>query len=230
MPLTLKSRFVGNVYVIRCTGSIVLGEESKALEAVLETRAPEFCRFVLDLEQLERLDSIGMGLLVRYTDQFGRRGGGIRLASPPPFVPRLLELTMLSELLPQYPTEEEAIVSFLKQRPALALKGKRGPRVLMFDPSANLEVFVRTVLTRHGFDVQSTSLYHDARILLAVDGAEYIVVGPCAEELSQGSAGKSLQALSPKARVFELDQAFESRDAGEATEELLRMFGVGQAT
>jgi anti-anti-sigma factor len=229
VPLTLKSRFVGNVYVIRCVGSIVLGEESKALEAVLEARAPEFARFVLNLAELTRLDSIGMGLLVRYADRFGKRGGGIRLAASPPFVPKLLELTMLSTLLPQYPTEEDAIVSFLKQATAWAPQGNRGPRVLMFDPSANLEVFVRAVLTRHGFDVRSTSLYHDARILLEVDGAEYILVGPCAEELSQGSAGKSLQALSPKARVFELDQAFESRDASEATEELLRMFGVGPA-
>ena len=226
MPLTLKSRFAGNVYVIRCTGPIVLGEEAKALGALLEERSPEFCRYVLNLEGLTRLDSIGVGLLVRYVDRFSRRGGGIRLAAAPAFVTKLLELTMLSDLLPQYPTEDEAIRSFLRQGAAQAQQGKRGPRVLLFDPSADLCIFVRSVLSRHGFDVHSACLFYDARIWLEVDGTEYILVGPGAAELTQGAAAKSLQALSPGARVLELDAEFESRDAGEATEELLRLFGV----
>ena len=36
MLLSLKSRFVGNVYVIECVGRVVLGEEVKALEAALD--------------------------------------------------------------------------------------------------------------------------------------------------------------------------------------------------
>jgi len=227
VPLTLKSRFVGNVYVIRCTGSIVLGEEAKALGALLEERTPEFSRYVLNLEGLTRLDSIGVGLLVRYVDRFSRRGGGIRLAAAPEFVTRLLELTMLTDILPQYPTEEEAIRSFLRQGAAQAREGKRGPRVLLFDPDADLCIFVRSVLNGRGFDVHSTCLFYDARIWLEVDGTEYILVGPGAAELTQGTAAQSLQALSPRARLLELDAEFERRDAGEATEQLLRLFGVG---
>ena len=60
VPLTLKSRFVGNVYVIRCAGSLVLGAEAKALGDLLEERTPEFSRYVLNLEGLTRLDSIGV--------------------------------------------------------------------------------------------------------------------------------------------------------------------------
>ena len=226
VPLTLKSRFVGNVYVIQCVGSIVLGEEVKALEALLEARSVEFSRFVLDLAELSRLDSIGMGALVRYADRFGRRGGGLRLAAPPAFVTKLLEMTMLSGLLLQYPTEEEAIVSFLKQGSEQGAQGKRGPRVLMFDPSADLCTFVRSVLTRHGFDVRTTCLLHDARVLLRVDGVEYILVGPGTEQLPQETMAKSLESLSPGAGMLKLDRAFGSRDAGDATEVLLGMFGV----
>lgn len=228
MPLTLKSRFVGNVYVIRCVGSLVFGEEAKALGDLLEERTPEFSRYVLNLEGLTRLDSIGVGLLVRYADRFGRRGGGIRLAAAPEFVIRLLELTMLSDVLPKYATEEEAIVSFLRQGSAQARQGKGGPRVLVFDPSSDLCIFVRSVLGGRGFDVHSTCLFYDARIWLEVDGTEYILVGPGAADLTQGAAAKALQALAPRARVFELDSEFESMDAGDATEELLRLFEVGQ--
>jgi len=114
MLLSLKSRFVGNVYVIECVGRIVLGEEVKALEAALEFAEREFTQIVLNLAEVNRLDSIAMGLLVRYAERLGKRGGGLRLAAPPPFVTNLLNMTKLSPMLPGYPSEEEAIVSFLK--------------------------------------------------------------------------------------------------------------------
>jgi anti-anti-sigma regulatory factor len=69
MLLTLNSRFVGNVYIIRCSGRVVLGEEAKALEGALDTGAREFSRMVVNLSEVNRLDSIGMGLLVRYAER-----------------------------------------------------------------------------------------------------------------------------------------------------------------
>ena len=83
MLLTLKARFVGNVYVIECVGRIVLGEEVKALETALELAEREFTQIVLTLSEVSRLDSIAMGLLVRYAERLGKRGGGLRLAGPP---------------------------------------------------------------------------------------------------------------------------------------------------
>ena len=60
-------------------------------------------------------------------------------------------MTKLSDMLPSYPTEEEAIVSFLKARlGANEAQERRGPRVLVFDESADLCVFVRTVLMGQG--------------------------------------------------------------------------------
>src|ERR1700733_1754965 len=126
-------------------------------------------RFVGDLSEVSRLDSIAMGLLVRYAERMGKQGGGVRLAAAPAFVVNLLNMTKLSGLLPNYATEEEAIVSFLKQRSAEGAEERRGPRVLVVDDSADLCVFVRTVLARHGFDVKSTCSFRDARILLGVD-------------------------------------------------------------
>jgi len=227
MLLSLKSRFVGNVYVIECVGRVVLGEEVKALEAALVVAEREFTRIVLNLCEVNRLDSIAMGLLVRYAERMEKRGGGIRLAAPPPFVVNLLNMTKLSGLLQSFPTEEEAIVSFLKQGPGTEAAGKGGPRVLVFDESADLCVFVRTVLAAHGYDVRSTCLFRDARILLGVDGVDYIVVGPSTPQLSAEKVMASLTALSPKAKPMQLDAEFKIRDAREATNALLQMFGLG---
>src|SRR5258705_10824104 len=106
MLLSLKSRFVGNVYVIECVGRIVLGEEVKALEAALELAEREFTQGVLNLSEVNRLDSIAMGLLVRYAERLGKHGGGLRLAGPPSLVPNLLKMTNRSTMLPSYPAPD----------------------------------------------------------------------------------------------------------------------------
>ena len=133
MLLSLKSRFVGNVYVIECVGRVVLGEEVKALESALDGATREFTRIVLNLSEVSRLDSIAMGLLVRYAERLGKLGGGLRLAAPPAFVTNILNMTKLSGMLPSYPTEEEAIVSFLKQNSEDEAQQRSGPRVLVFE-------------------------------------------------------------------------------------------------
>jgi len=227
MLLTLKSRFLGNVYVIECAGRVVLGEEVKALESALEAATREFTRIVLNLAEVSRLDSIAMGLLVRYAERLGKQGGGLRLAAPPAFVINILNMTKLSGMLPSYATEEEAIVSFLKQNSEDEAQQRRGPRVLVFDESADLCVFVRTVLIGQGFDVRSTCSFRDAKILLRVDGVDYIVVGPSTPRLSAETVVESLTALSPKANVMQLAADFKIRDAQEATDALLQMFGRG---
>jgi len=202
-----------------------LFEEVKALETALEVAEREFTQIVLNLSEVSRLDSIAMGLLVRYSERLGKRGGGLRLAGPPAFVTNLLNMTKLSTMLPGYSTEEEAIVSFLKQGSGQEAQERRGPRVLLFDESPDLCVFVRTVLTGQGYDVRSTCSFRDAKILLRVEGVEYIVEGPSTPRLSAETVMQSLGALSPKANVLQLAADFKIRDAQEATDALLQMFG-----
>jgi anti-anti-sigma factor len=226
MLLTLSSRHVGNVYIIQCMGRLVLGEEVKALEAELDKGAHEFTRFVLNLSELNRLDSIAMGLLVRYAERMDKRGGGVRLAAPPHFIETLLHLTKVSSVLRSFPTEEEAILSFLKQPSAQDAQEKSGPKVLVVDESADLCVFVRSVLMQRGYNVRSTCSFRDAKVLLQVDQVEYIVVGPGTPQLPSETVVNTLTALAPKANVLKLDADFRIRDAREATNALLQMFGL----
>jgi anti-anti-sigma factor len=228
MPLTLKSRFVGNIYITQCTGRIVLGAEIAALESALDTSAHEFSRFVLSLADIDRLDSIGLGSLVRFAERLRRRGGDLRLAAPPPFLTTLLELTRLSNWLQTFATEDEAILSFLQQRPALddASPRKRGPSVLVVDESADLCVFVRTVLRQYGYDVQSSCLVRDARVLLLVDQVDYILVGPGTPQCPGQTVLRTLAALAPKAVGLQFEEDFKIRDAREATNALLHMFNL----
>jgi anti-sigma B factor antagonist len=224
MLLTLNSRHVGNVYLIQCKGRIVLGDEVKSLEEALELGTREFSRLVVVMSEVSRLDSTGLGLLVRYSERMQRRGGDLRLAGAPQFLQDLLKMTRVSILLESYATEEEAIQSYLKERPAGGAQKRGGPRVLAVDESADLCVFVRTVLTRHGYDVRSTCSFRDAKTLLQAEGVEYILVGPSTPHLSAETVLQTLTALAPRAKALQLDPEFKIRDVQEASDALLQLF------
>jgi anti-anti-sigma factor len=200
----------------------------KALEAALEMAAHEVPRIVLNMSDVERVDSIGIGLLVRFATRVRKRGGDIRLAAPQQFVVTLLKLTMLSSVLQVYSTEDAAILSFLDRPLDQKVQGKPGPRVLVLDQSADLCTFVKTVLMQHGFEVKSASYFQDARILLQVDHVDYILVGPDSAQFCYETILGALKALAPKATALQLAADFKSHDALEASDALLQLFGAQQ--
>lgn len=227
MLLSLTSRFCGNVYVIECKGRIVTGDEAKSLEAALDHGAREFTRIVLSLADVERLDSTGLGLLVLYAARMRKLGGDMHLAAPPKFVVDLIQLTRLSTVLPVYATEEDAILSYLRQRSPNLAEEKSGLRVLVLEKSADVCAFITTVLVQHGFNVRSTSFLGDARILLQVQPVDYILVGPGTAQLPSEAIVETLKASAPKAAALQLDDTFRSLDAHHATQVLLKMFEAG---
>ncbi|MGA9959005.1 MAG: STAS domain-containing protein [Acidobacteriaceae bacterium] len=230
MPLQLTTRFCDNVYIIHCTGRIVLGDEVKTLEATLGQSVRECGQVVLNLGEVTRLDSVGLGLVVRYFTNLRKRGGDLRLAAPPAFVIRLLALTMLAEVMQTYATEEDAISSFSKKAPTQNPQDCRGPRVLVVDSSADLCVFIRSVLMQHGFDVKSTNLVRDAKTMLQVGDIDVIVIGPSTPQLSSESVAQSLSAVSPNIKTLQLGADFKSHHAHEAAQILLEMFALPGST
>ena len=224
MPLKLTTRFRENVYIIHCAGRIVLGEEVKTLEAALGQSVRECGQVVLNLSEVTRLDSIGLGLVVRYVTNLRKRGGDLRLAAPPAFVIRLLELTMLSEVIQTYATEQDAISSFSKKAPTQNTQGCPGPRVLVVDSSADLCVFIRSVLSQHGFDVKSTNLVRDAKTMLLVGDIDVILIGPSTPQLSSETVAQSLAVVAPNVKTLQLGADFKSHHAHEAAQILLEMF------
>ena len=230
MSLTLSTRHVGSVYVIQCTGRIVYGDEEHTLDAALNHAEHMFSEIVLNLSALARLDSMGLGLLARHSTRLAKRGGAIHLAGSPTFVISLLDLTMMSAVIPNFEDEEEAILAFLNRLPAQKSGVTSGPRLLVFDPSADLCTFARTVLSQRGFNVQTTCSFGDAKLLLRVEGADYVLVGPCSAQLPPESVARGFAAMAPQASVLQLTPDFKSHDALHATELLLQMFGMGSAS
>jgi anti-anti-sigma factor len=226
MPLQIESRFCGHVAIIECRGRIV-ADELPALESVLQNRIREFRYIVLSVAEVTRLDSMGMGLLVRYSANLRKRSGDIRLAATPPLIAEVLDITLLSTVFQSYPTEQEAVLSFLRQPSTPAPSDRPGHRVLVVDRSPDLGAFVRAVLTHHGFEVRSASLVSDARVLLQLHDVDYILVGPGTPQLPSETVLAALKNLAPKTSALQLTKEFRTLDAHQAAELLLEMFQEG---
>lgn len=228
MPLTLTPRHTGDVYIVHCAGQIVCGVEERALERVLEHAQHEFSQFVLDLGAVTRLDSMGLGMLVRHYTRVIKRGGAIHLASSPAFVTHLLDLTRLSATLPNFDTEDEAILSFHNRPLQTRSDASAGPRLLVFDPSPDLCIFARSVLSKHGFDVRTTCAFGDAKLLLRTQQVDVVLVGPGTTQLPPDAAARDLSALAPHVSVLQLQPDFMSHDAARAAEILLATCGISE--
>lgn len=226
MSLTLTSRTCGDVFLLDCLGRIMAGQTSTVLDEALEQAEQEHCCIVLNLRKVDRVDSMGLGLLVRHAYRLRSRRGAIRVAEAQPFVAHLIGITRLSEFLVCYPTEQAAVESFLGPCPPAAEEVKPGPTLLVFDQSPDLCVFVRSVLTQHGFRVKTVCSLRDARVLLCCDPVDYILVGPCSAQLSPQAALKELTSLAPKATARQLGPDFHAADAAKSAQALLQLMGL----
>ncbi len=223
MALEVEERWCGSVYVIKCAGPIVAGEVP-VLQSALERGLREFKRLTVNLCGVQKVDSTGMGLLVRFAARARNRGGDLRLAEPTPFVSNLLRITKLATVLCIHASEEEAIASCLREHFTEAssdpqIKG----RVLFIDNSPDLCAFVRMLLKGNGYEVISTSLVHDARILLQASKMDFLIFGPESPQAPRESLISSLQQRMPGAAAFHLEPDFKHRDPQQAEAMLLGM-------
>ena len=170
-------------------------------------------RIVLDVADVSRVDSSGMGLLVRFLSRIKSNGGDLRLAAPQAFFVTLLQLTKLSTVFKTYDSEEEAIVSFLKE-PAGVIKeaAPAGPLVLFVDQSPDLCAFVRKVLNGHGFEVASSCRLHDAKLLLNAADVSYLVLGPNCSQLPCDQVTAELVPVAKVAKLVQLPSGFQTSE------------------
>ena len=85
--LRLSTIQVGDIAIINCSGTIVLGESTTRLRETA-TAAAARC-IVLDLEEITSVDAAGLGTLV-FLQQWARRSGQVlRLMNVPDEVRRL---------------------------------------------------------------------------------------------------------------------------------------------
>ena len=114
MKLTLATQTKDGILVVDCIGRIVFGEESSLLRSTVKNALSENNRIVLNLCEVNYMDSGGLDALVDLRTSAQDAGGAIKLTSLTKHVSDLLQITKLITVFDVYDSEREAIESFRK--------------------------------------------------------------------------------------------------------------------
>ena len=112
MPITTQVHQDGSVSVLCVQGKLILGEASNAFRsAVEEILKSGNQRIVVNFQDVPYADSAGVGALAVNFSNVRAAGGSLALAGTQKAVRDVLELTRLTDLIPLYDNEGEAVRS-----------------------------------------------------------------------------------------------------------------------
>ena len=111
MKLSITVRETAGVTVLQLSGAIVFGIQTLA-EQVRQLQAENKRKILLNLAQLDYVDSSGLGELITALTIMKRVGGQLKLSNAGNFLREILRITKMQNILELYDTEEEAIAHF----------------------------------------------------------------------------------------------------------------------
>ncbi|MGA8233929.1 MAG: STAS domain-containing protein [Candidatus Acidiferrales bacterium] len=220
MPLTLQSQNVEQVVVIRCQGRIVLGDEIHALQLEVGKIRHLKKRVVLQLAEVDYIDSAGLGALVRLFGQLRVGGGGLKLCQMSPFVLKVLQATHLLGTMPNYASEKDALEAFSEGSGPLE-KTPSTPRmkIVCLDSSSDVLAYLKAILTQAGYEVFTAKQMSDARTFIVATGTRVVIYGLGAQ--TSESVIEKFRESHPKVQVLLLPTDFSTAEASQAGAELL---------
>jgi len=97
-------------------GSLTAGEPCQLLREHCATDIASQPKVVVNLANVDYIDSSGLGMLVNCFSTIGRAGGGLRILSPSERDMELMVLTKLATVFQVFKDEQEAVNSFFPDR------------------------------------------------------------------------------------------------------------------
>jgi anti-sigma B factor antagonist len=219
MRLSLDTREVGRVTIVRCNGRIVAGSESESLRAHVAWLLRDRRAIVLHLGEVGFIDSSGLGTIVRSLTSTRQARGEMKLCNVPEHLRKILELSHLTNLFDAHESEEKAVAAFYHPGPRAETPVHTDRSVLCLDSNADVLAYLRELLLHAGYEVHTSSKLGDALLLMRVTRFDLLLVGPGMN--GSPSAQQSFQAACASLPVIELGSEFSTHDAGEAGAGLL---------
>src|SRR5271154_5396765 len=113
MAFQLHTREVGRIVVVEAVGKLTLTDGHTKLRDLIHVSTGEGAKkFVLNLAQVENIDSYGVGELVRSFSVIRQIGGQLKLACVNRRVLDVLEISRLDRIFEIYPEEVVALQAF----------------------------------------------------------------------------------------------------------------------
>jgi anti-sigma B factor antagonist len=220
MPLSLHSRQIGDVTVVRCSGRIIEGPESAALKDHLaELSRDPFV--VLNLGEVDFVDSSGLGLLVRLLTRSHAAGGDLKLCAVRPRIREVVRITRLDTLFELPASEDDAVQAFYRQTASKTTSRRLGTQILCVGRSADVQAYLRELLGAAGYGVMAVGNVADALTLAKATRPKLVVIAIDGSGASDTRVVETFRNLEPALATIALPADFSGHDAGEAGERLL---------
>jgi anti-sigma B factor antagonist len=116
MSLEIKASEREGVAILALKGRIIAGEVSPVRDKISELLAAGKTRIVLDLGEVDYVDSTGLGTLVISYTQVQKAGGALKLARLNRRNVELLALTRLHTVFEVFADDTDAVNSFFPER------------------------------------------------------------------------------------------------------------------
>ncbi len=217
MDLSLNTREVGYVMVVRCTGRIVAGPEAESLSSHIACLLRDRRAVILNLQEVGFIDSSGLGAIVRSMSSVRQAHGDLKLCNLTDHVRKVLDISHLAKLFDVHDSEEKAVAAFYRADTRIERPTRKGASILCVDSAGNVLSYLRELLLGCDYDVQTSSHLGDALMLLRVTRFDLLILGsgvPIA-------ARQSVRNASADLPVIELGNEFSTLEAGEAATHLL---------
>jgi len=217
--LSLDTREVGRVTIVRCNGRIVAGSESDSLRAHVVWLLRDRRSIVLHLGEVGFIDSSGLGTMVRALTSTRQARGDLKLCNVPENVRKVLEMTRLTAVFDTHESEEKAVAAFYRPGARTETPVPIGRSVLCLDSNVDVLAYLRELLRRAGYDVQSSSRVSDAMLLMRVTHYDLLLAGP--DMTASPASPQAFREACARIPVIELGGEFSTSHAGEAAAGLL---------
>ncbi|HUI50526.1 MAG TPA: STAS domain-containing protein [Terriglobales bacterium] len=108
-----KKQIPTDVSLLELRGRLLMGNDSRQVEwAIAELMKDGVKKVVMDLRQLDAIDSTGVGILVMCNAKLQKAGGVMRIVSTDGIVESTLQMTHVDRIVKFFPTVEEASEKF----------------------------------------------------------------------------------------------------------------------
>jgi anti-sigma B factor antagonist len=110
--LKIATEVSGDIFIVRCTGRIVFGDEAAAFRERLVQLLLGTPNVLVNLSGVDYVDSRGLGILVAILVSSVKRGGELKLVAPSKRVAEALQRTHLDKVFMIYRDEGEGLAAF----------------------------------------------------------------------------------------------------------------------
>lgn len=101
------------IVILELRGRLLMGNDSRQVEwSIAEVLKDGVKKVVVDLRELDAIDSTGVGILVMCNAKLQKAGGVMRIASTDGIVESTLQMTHVDRIVKFFPTVEEASENF----------------------------------------------------------------------------------------------------------------------